>query len=117
MIENEQCFQESAVASFVLMSFLILWAFLSLSLPPLPHSLFPSSPPTHCQLVSGKRASSPQVQEQPLRGGRGVPLAGILRPPAPEFVSPGLLPHLVMGLSPIPPRFRSFSSQFRDSVR
>lgn len=52
MIENEQCFQESAVASFVLMSFLILWAFLSLSLPPLPHSLFPSSPPTHCQLVS-----------------------------------------------------------------
>lgn len=64
----------------------------------------------------GKRASLPQVQGQALRGGRGVPLAGILRPPAPEFVSPGLLPHLVMGLSPIPPRFRSFSSQFRDSV-
>lgn len=59
----------------------------------------------------------PRYRGRRFVGGVGEPLAGILRPPAPEFVSPGLLRHLVMGLSPIPPRFRPFGSQFRDSVR
>ena len=44
MIENEQCFQESTVASFVLMSFLILWVFLSLSFPSPSLSLPPPRP-------------------------------------------------------------------------